>query len=579
MRRILTQTKNIILVFLLLSYGNVFAQTKTKYETAVISTGHASLSAEIIKNGTQFEVWIYNNHPTKTYKVDFSADVTFRGKKGEFVKTVTESLTLKPDGKGYDDYPTMGWADNSSNLYYSLIGGTFSNFDWSEVRDSNNSETSSNNASYSGSNNNTSTTNSRPPANASVQELSEWQRKQYGTQNNQQNTQPINNTASPQQTQTTNSNNGVTMADVQKILDENNRQSEQRLGVKSYANDAEMANDIVEGVSLVSDLITDIFKSKEKTPRQKELEQALENSRIEREVLTQEIENSKAVVAKFPTKEIPLSSEEKAERIYYFMYAYDYSDLFSLDLYRTGKYIYVSNVFEVSKNKDGKFISNTFLKSKMAPLTPHYEVLHGYYYTKEEAEQKRNELITTLQKNSVTIKDVKVNKEIAETTNQEEDDFQNYANEIAKKIDEWEYNEKIIIGGNYKELKKKYPEFYKTLKKWTKSEYQADLFAPKTVSKLKTGWSDNTITDYTIALTELPNKNEETVKYELNKIIENFKKTFGDNLIFDNNIRNSVNYYLYIVSPYSKYKIEISYNYYMGYFHLSKIKNDTYVKK
>lgn len=388
-----------------------------------------------------------------------------------------------------------------------------------------------------------------------------------------------NNTTSPQQTQTTNSNNGVTMADVQKILDENNRQSEQRLGVKSYANDAEMANDIVEGVSLVSDLITDIFKSKEKTPRQKELEQALENSRIEREVFTQETENSKAVVAKFPTKEIPLSSEEKAERIYYFMYAYDYSDLFSLDLYRTGKYIYVSNVFEVSKNKDGKFISNTFLKSKMAPLTPHYEVLHGYYYTKEEAEQKRNELITTLQKNSVTIKDVKVNKEIAETTNQEEDDFQNYANEIAKKIDEWEYNEKIIIGGNYKELKKKYPEFYKTLKKWTKSEYQADLFAPKTVSKLKTGWSDNTITDYTIALTELPNKNEETVKYELNKIIENFKKTFGDNLIFDNNIRNSVNYYLYIVSPYSKYKIEISYNYYMGYFHLSKIKNDTYVKK
>ena len=86
MRRILTQTKNIILVFLLLSYGNVFAQTKTEYETAVISTGHASLSAKIIKNGSALEVWVKNNHPTKTYKVNFTANIRLGGTKGEIDK-------------------------------------------------------------------------------------------------------------------------------------------------------------------------------------------------------------------------------------------------------------------------------------------------------------------------------------------------------------------------------------------------------------------------------------------------------------------------------------------------------------
>ena len=73
-------------VFLLLSYGNVFTQTKTKYETAVISTGHASLSAEIIKNGSALEVWVKNNHPTKTYKVNFTANIRLGGTKGEIDK-------------------------------------------------------------------------------------------------------------------------------------------------------------------------------------------------------------------------------------------------------------------------------------------------------------------------------------------------------------------------------------------------------------------------------------------------------------------------------------------------------------
>ena len=400
MRRILTQTKNIILVFLLLSYGNVFAQTKTKYETAVISTGHASLSAEIIKNGTQFEVWIYNNHPTKTYKVDFSADVTFRGKKGEFVKTVTESLTLKPDGKGYDDYPTMGWADNSSNLYYSLIGGTFSNFDWSEVRDSNNSETSSNNASYSGSNNNTSTTNSRPPANASVQELSEWQRKQYGTQNNQQNTQPINNTASPQQTQTTNSNNGVTMADVQKILDENNRQFEQRLGVKSYANDTEMVNDIAKGVGEIVDLIR---ANRELDRKEEEQKRAAEESRkLEEAAAQQKVDNRKIIINKFQPKDIPVSSKEKASKIYYFIYAYDntINNLYGSAL------MYVSNVFEIGTYDDGTRAYTATINNEIANLTSFKEVLHGYYYTEQEAVKIRESFISLMQNNDVYFTDI-----------------------------------------------------------------------------------------------------------------------------------------------------------------------------
>ena len=384
---------------MLLSYGNVFAQTKTKYETAVISTGHASLSAEIIKNGSALEVWVKNNHPTKTYKVNFTANIRLGGTKGEIVKTLSTSVKLTPND---DDYAigSIGEADPSKNLYLSLIGGTFSNFDWSEVRDSNNSETSSNNASYSGSNNNTSTTNSRPPANASVQELSEWQRKQYGTQNNQQNTQPINNTASPQQTQTTNSNNGVTMADVQKILDENNRQFEQRLGIKSYANDTEMVNDIAKGVGEIVDLFR---ANRELDRKEEEQKRAAEESRkLEEAAAQQKVDNRKIIINKFQPKDIPVSSKEKASKIYYFIYAYDntINNLYGSAL------MYVSNVFEIGKYNDGTRAYTSTVKKEMETLTPFDEVLHGYYYTQQEAEQLRQTLISILKNNGVTVNEV-----------------------------------------------------------------------------------------------------------------------------------------------------------------------------
>lgn len=373
----------IALCLLVFFCTNSFAQTTAKYETHTISTGHASLTAEIKKNGTQFEVWIYNNHPTKTYKVDFSADVTFRGKKGEFVKTVTESLTLKPDGKGYDDYPTMGWADNSSNLYYSLVGGTFSNFNWSEVSDSNKSETSLNNsADYAGKNSlststfQTATDEPRYNANPQVKEAVERQNRLKTLQEKQEEQKKANYEKA--------------------IAYEQNRQ--------------ESIKKSNETISAVTGAITDYIYQQEEE-RRKEREE--EEERVAREyeqrmaeyerkvAIETKINNRKTALAEFPGKDIPLGSQEKAVRIYYFIYAYDNS-INNED----GAVVYVSNVFEIGKYKDGTRVYTTVLKNEINNLTPFAEVLHGYYYTEQEAEELRQTFLSILKSNEVVIKEI-----------------------------------------------------------------------------------------------------------------------------------------------------------------------------
>lgn len=209
-----------------------------------------------------------------------------------------------------------------------------------------------------------------------------------------------NNTTSPQQTQTTNSNNGVTMADVQKILDENNRQFEQRLGIKSYANDTEMVNDIAKGVGEIVDLFR---ANRELDRKEEEQKRAAEESRkLEEAAAQQKVDNRKIIINKFQPKDIPVSSKEKASKIYYFIYAYDntINNLYGSAL------MYVSNVFEIGTYDDGTRAYTATINNEIANLTSFKEVLHGYYYTEQEAVKIRESFISLMQNNDVYFTDI-----------------------------------------------------------------------------------------------------------------------------------------------------------------------------
>lgn len=128
--------------------------------------------------------------------------------------------------------------------------------------------------------------------------------------------------------------------------------------------------------------------------RELETELAAEEEKIKREAaavqrkleLEAKIASRKSIIAAYRPKDLPLASQEKASKIYYFIYAYDIGS-FGRDENTT---IYVSNVFEIAKYDDGTFPYKSNIEDDIAKLTPYKEVMHGYYYSHEEAEQKRN---------------------------------------------------------------------------------------------------------------------------------------------------------------------------------------------
>ena len=382
MRRILTQTKNIILVFLLLSFGNVFAQTKTKYETAVISTGHASLSAEIIKNGSALEVWVKNNHPTKTYKVNFTANVRLGGTKGEFNETFSTSVKLKPNADGFA-ISYIGEADPSKNLYLSLLGGKFDNFTWTEVNDTKNTETT---------NSATNTNNSyQANDNATTNETS------YNT--------------NPQVKQAVERQNRLkTIQEQQKEQQKEQQNANYEKAMAFEQQRQESIKQTNETISAVTGVITDYIyqkaeeRRKEREEEEERLEREYEQRMAEHErkvALEAKINNRKTALAEFPAKDIPLGSQEKAGSIYYFIYAYDNSIN-----NENGANVYISNVFVIDKFNDGTRAYTSTVKKEIETLTPFAEILHGYYYTQQNAEQLRQTLLSILQNNGVTIKEV-----------------------------------------------------------------------------------------------------------------------------------------------------------------------------
>lgn len=218
---------------------------------------------------------------------------------------------------------------------------------------------------------------------------------------NQYNLNKTNN----QSGNTPNSSNGVTMSDVQRTIDENNKLSDERLGI-SNSNPSQSTEQIIIGGAVE---IFNIYAQARQAEREREereaeqrriqAEQEEEQRRIQADKLQRMINNRSAIVQKFPSKDIPLSSQEKASKIYYFVYAVDYSKLNQ----EFGATVYVSNVFEIGTYSDGTRSYTSLVNNEIADLSPFSEVLHGYYYTESEAQNVRNYFVNSLKNNGVAI--------------------------------------------------------------------------------------------------------------------------------------------------------------------------------
>jgi hypothetical protein len=110
------------------------------------------------------------------------------------------------------------------------------------------------------------------------------------------------------------------------------------------------------------------------------------------------VKNRSDILKEFPAKSIPLSnSPETAKRIYYFIYAYDTSKL-------SDKYpeLVISNVFEIAKSGMSWPYERT-IRQEIENLSPYTEIIHGYYYSMEEAEKFRLSFIHLLLNNDVVV--------------------------------------------------------------------------------------------------------------------------------------------------------------------------------
>ncbi|WP_140937638.1 hypothetical protein [Sphingobacterium lumbrici] len=401
------QLGKVAILALSLWYGNVTAQTKTEKETIPVSTGHASISVQAKKNGSSLEVWVYNNSTTP-YKVSFTANITLRGDKGEFTKTISYSGEIAPNKSDYTMPVYISYANaTTTDVYNSLTDGEVNNFKATPIEKENTSVSSSGNASYSGSNNNTSTTTTanetRYNTNPQVKEAVERQNRLQNLQQQQEQQQKAQQQANYEKA----------------IAYEQKRQ--------------ESIQQTNEVVGAVTDAITDYLNQQAEEKKRK---QEAEERRLEREyeqrmaeyerktAIEAKINNRKTAIAEFPVKDIPLGSQEKAVSIYYFVYAYD-----NTINNEYGATVYVSNVFEIGKYNDGTRAYTSTIKNEITNLTPFAEVLHGYYYTQQEAEQLRQTLISILKNNGVAINEVNYKGKPATVKNAETENTTPKANQ------------------------------------------------------------------------------------------------------------------------------------------------------
>lgn len=131
--------------------------------------------------------------------------------------------------------------------------------------------------------------------------------------------------------------------------------------------------------------------------REAELEaERAEKARVEKRRIDMILSTRASVLNEYSwSKAIPLStSKESADRIYYFMY-----DVNKTDRERERTTVYVSNVFEVGRFNDGTWPYQSAIENELLGTTPYgNRVLHGYYTSKEDAENMRRLFVDQLQK-------------------------------------------------------------------------------------------------------------------------------------------------------------------------------------
>lgn len=369
---------SLLIVIICLINGNVFAQTKTETETVNIITDNISFTAEAKRSKSYLEVRIYNNNPNKTYKINFSAKVTLRSDKGEYNDLIKTSITLKPNSNGYG----MSYGSHFANavtreIYSTLVDAEFDNFNVEEVGNDENSNKTNNNSKITSSNTtSTSTTETRYNTNPQVTEAVERQNRLNNLQNEQQKREQA----------------------AKEFMEKNQRDFEVK-----QKQQQQTTQDVLALGNAITDLINENAERRDAENARKRANQLRieEEARSRKEALETKIANRKSVLAEFPANDIPLGSKEKAQKIYYFIYAYD-----NTINNEYGATVYISNVFEIGKYNDGTRAYTATVKNEIVNLTPFIETLHGYYFTQQEAEQLRQSLISILKTNGVVINEV-----------------------------------------------------------------------------------------------------------------------------------------------------------------------------
>ena len=379
----------------------LIAQTKTENESLTISTGHPSITMTARKAGVYLEVRVFNNHNV-AYNIDFKAEVTLRGKNGEIKKTLEASGKVDPS-KSYFASTDIYWADAKENLYFSLVDAKRVHFNAQPIQPQSKSSSSE----VSKSQNSTSIStggNPKPGPNASVQELAAWQRGQSANTQSQKKVSSSGYANNQAGSTANTSSTGVSKADLQQLLENNRQESNRILGLSPGV--ASQSTEQAAGAGLWN-LADSWVKARQERLEREEREDEkkrirTENERIAKENRQRMINNRSLLINKFQPREIPLSSREKADKIYYFIYAFEQSNLNQ----EYGAVVYLSNVFEIGTYKDGTRAYTSTVKNEIVSLSPFGELIHGYYYTAQEAEGARRTFATLLQSNGVTIHNI-----------------------------------------------------------------------------------------------------------------------------------------------------------------------------
>lgn len=352
----------------------VFSQTK------VLSTGHASISMSIKQEKERANIWISNIHPNNTYEVIYTVEYEFQcgGTKSKSGKEKVK------EGQEVYSFPIyIGDCDASKGETNTIKSARLTAFQASEIQKPQ-LEAKSNGSDTKESNNGTSINKSESVIQSDA------------------------NTEAKSTTE--NQNRHTTLKEQQEAQEKAQQQANYEKAMAYEEQRQQSIKKSNETMGAITNVVTDhiMQKAEEKRIRNEEEGERLQEEYERKEqalqksvAIQQKIDNRRNAIAEFPSKDIPLGSTEKAATIYYFIYAYD--NTLSNE---NGATVYVSNVFEIARYNDGTRAYTTTVKNETDELTPYTEVLHGYYYTQQQAEELRQSLIAKLTNNGVTISEV-----------------------------------------------------------------------------------------------------------------------------------------------------------------------------